>query len=74
MLSPSIQVIESTRQVIISLPDSWSLTVQPIPAAVEALKKAYVEGMNKISAIKALRILTPGLGLREAKDEVESWE
>lgn len=36
--------------------------------------KGLAEGANKISVIKAVRSLVPGLGLKEAKDLVEAGD
>jgi ribosomal protein L7/L12 len=44
-----------------------------IPDAERAAIRALIEGGNKIAAIKRVRELT-GLGLKEAKDYVESWQ
>ncbi len=48
-------------------------------AAVKEEKTSFVvklksAGPNKISVIKAVRVLLPGLGLKEAKDLVDSSE
>lgn len=44
-----------------------------IPDAERGAIRALVDGGNKIAAIKRVRELT-GMGLKEAKDYVESWE
>jgi ribosomal protein L7/L12 len=44
-----------------------------IPDAERAAIRALIDGGNKIAAIKRVRELT-GLGLKEAKDYVESWQ
>src|SRR5690349_23206829 len=44
-----------------------------IPDGERAAIRALLDGGNKIAAIKRVRELT-GMGLKEAKDFVESWE
>src|SRR5262249_53183679 len=44
-----------------------------IPDAERAAIRALIDAGNKIAAIKRVRELT-GLGLKEAKDYVESWQ
>jgi len=44
-----------------------------IPDTERAAIRALIDGGNKIAAIKRVRELT-GLGLKEAKDYVESWQ
>ncbi len=48
-------------------------SVTDIPDAERAAIRALIDGGNKIAAIKHVRELT-GLGLKEAKDYVESWQ
>ena len=56
-----------------ALPNVRYHSAADIPDGERAAIRALLDGGNKIAAIKRVRDMT-GIGLKEAKDFVESWE
>ena len=76
-LSELVKMMEETFGVSAAAPVAVASAAGPAEAAVVEEKDAFDVmlasiGANKISVIKVVREIVPGLGLKEAKDLVES--
>jgi large subunit ribosomal protein L7/L12 len=76
-LSELVKMMEETFGVSAAAPVAVAAAAGPAEAAVAEEKDTFdvvlaSVGPNKISVIKVVREIVPGLGLKEAKDLVES--
>jgi hypothetical protein len=66
MLFPTLTVREENKRIICD-----KTQVILVPHYVAEMIRGFVEDKQKIAAIKIIRLLYPGIGLREAKIAVE---